>query len=193
MDLNLRKARKLESKIQNLITGLKCELQTSGSVRVNADVQTEILPLLVSTRNAFFTYLENIQGLIDARFAIRGLISDTNETSGVSAAILEKVTLENKVSIINGILNDFEVLDKETLEDDSQRHKTFLANGDRFSRSTFETNFLLASDEVELKKKQTEYSKQIEKLEDELLAFNYSVKITLSQDIVTLLQSNNLL
>lgn len=193
MELNLRKARKLESKIENLVNQLKNNLQLNDSVRVNADVQSEIIPQLVRARDEFFASFENIQSLINARFEIRGLIAIENELSGVNKAILEKVTLENKVSVINSLLRSFSTLDQKELEDSSEVHKKALANSERYARVTFESDFLSTKDESDFKIKQVKYNREIEALEDKLLAFNYSVKIKLSNEIVTLLQANSLL
>lgn len=193
MELSLRKARKLESKINNHVQNLKTNIVTHMSVRVNADIQTEVLPQLVKARNEFLSSLENIQNLIDARFTVRGLIARQNELSGINAKILEKVTLENKISILNGLIRDISTLDEKELEDDSQKFKICLEKGDRWGQTSFEAQFLLMKDESEFKKNQVELSKQIESLEDTLLELNYSTKVNLNKELVTLLQANGLL
>jgi len=193
MELNLRKARKLESKLESFISQAKHQFSTSKSVRVNADVQSEVLPELVQARAEFFTAFDNLNSLIDARFKIRQQIAEKNNESGINKKILNKVILENKASFVNSFLKSFNSLDEKELEDESQRNKTFLANGDRFSRSSFDANFLLSSDEENFKKQQVELSKKIEACEDDLLALNFNTKITLSKDTVTLLQAISLL
>ena len=193
MELSLRKARKLESKIGNLINNLRGELETQKTVRVNADVQTEILPTLVLARSTFFASFDNIQELVDVRFNIRGLISEANELSGINNKIILKVTLENKIVGYNSLSKGFNVLEEKELEDDSHKYKVQLSNGDRFSRSTFDANFLLGKDTVEFKKQQVELGKQIDSLEDELLGLNYSTTIKLTNNLIALLQTNSLL
>lgn len=193
MELNLRKARKLESKIDSLVKKLNNQVKTSKSVRVNADIQTEVLPELVEARNEFSQNYENIISLVDAKYSIRQLIGDKNQESGINSKINEKVKLENRLSIINNVLNSFDYLDQRELEDDSARYKALLENGDRFSRSTFEANFLLQKDEDNYKNEKINLNKQVEKIEDELLDLNASTKIKLSKDLVSLLQLNNLL
>jgi len=193
VEINLRKARKLESKIGNLINNLREDLISYKSVRVNADIQTEILPVLVGARNDFFDSFKNMQSLVDARFMIRGLIANANETSGINSKIILKVTLENKIAIFNSVLRNFNVLDKKSLEDDAQRFKVQLSNGDRFSKSSFEANFLLDKDEDNFKKDQIILSKQIDSIEDDLLGLNYSTKIKLDNDLIVLLQANSLI
>lgn len=193
MELNLRKARKLESKIDSLVKKLNNQVKTSKSVRVNADIQTEVLPELVEARNQFSDSYNNIISLVDAKYSIRQLIGDKNQESGINSRINEKVKLENRLNIINNVLNSFDYLDQRELEDDSARYKALLENGDRFSRSTFEANFLLQKDEENYKEEKINLNKQVEKIEDELLDLNASTKIKLSKDLVSLLQLNNLL
>lgn len=193
MELNLRKARKLEGKIDKLIVALNNELKTSKSVRVNADIQSEVLPELVKARTDFLNAFKNINSLIDARFEIRGLIGKQNEVSGINLSINKKVNLEQRLSKINNVIRNFDFLDEKELEDDSSRYRTMLENGDRFSRSNFDANFLLSSDENSFRDEYISITKEIENVEDSLLDLNGSTKIKLRKEIVDLLQANNLL
>lgn len=195
MELNLRKARKLESKISKFIMDERNSLNTYTDVRINADVQSEVLPVLNKVRGTFIDKVSNINSLIDARFLIRRMIGESNETSGINFKINNKVILEHKLSTFNNIdINS--TLDSETLEDKSAILKTSLVNGDvnRYGevRTSFSTNFLNPNDTEGFKKDKTSMIKNIEQLEDELLELNYSTKVKLDTNLVTLLQTNSL-
>lgn len=194
MELNLRKARKLESKISQLINDERRSLNPDKSVRVNADVQTEVLPQLVQARQDFLDKVNNINKLIDARFVIRRLIGESNENSGINKKISDKVVFEHKLSTINAI--DFSsILDSKELEDESSVLRAALINGtDRFGRAntSFNAKFLHEKDEEAFKADKVALVKQIENIEDDLLELNYSTKIKLDNSLVTLLKANSL-
>lgn len=194
MELNLRKARKLESKISQLINEERRSLNPDKSVRVNADVQTEVLPQLVQARQEFLDKVKNIQSLIEARFLIRRLIGESNENSGINAKINEKVVLEHKLSTINAI-NLVNLLDQKELEDEASVLRTALSNGgDRFGRvnTNFSANFLHEKDQEEFATEKVDLVKNIEEIEDKLLELNYNTKIKLDTNIVNLLKTNSL-
>lgn len=194
MELNLRKARKLESKISKLIIDERNSLNPDKLVRINADVQTEVIPQLLQARKEFLDKVANINELIDARFLIRRLIGESNESSGINSKINNKVVLEHKLSTINAI-NLSNILDSKLLEDESSVLRTALSNGgDRFGRvqTNFSANFLHSQDGEVLKNDKVELVKNIESIEDELLELNYSTKIKLDVNLITLLQTNSL-
>ncbi len=194
MELNLRKARKLESKISRLIVEERNSLNPDKLVRINADVQTEVLPALVQAREDFLGKVSNINQLVDARFSIRRMIGESNENSGINLNINNKVVLEHKLSTVNAISLD-KLLDSKELEDESSILRSALANGgDRFGRvqTNFNANFLHTKDEERFKEDRSELIKNIEGIEDKLLELNYSTKIKLDNDIITLLKTNSL-
>lgn len=195
MELNLRKARKLESKISKLVVDERCSLNPDKLVRINADVQTEVLPELVQARQEFLDKVANINELIDARFLIRRLIGESNENSGINSKINNKVVLEHKLSTINAINLD-KLLDSELLKDESLILKTTLENGNssRFGgvQTSFNANFLHPKDGETLKEDKSKLVKNIETIEDELLELNYSTKIKLDNNLITLLKTNSL-
>lgn len=195
MELNLRKARKLESKISKLIVNERTSLNPDKLVRINADVQTEVLPELLQARSEFLNKVSNINSLIDARFLIRRLIGESNESSGINSKINNKVILEHKLSTLNTI-NLVNILDTKLLEDESSVLRTSLSNGNgnRFGRieTNFSANFLSDKDSEAFKNNKSELVKNIESIEDDLLELNYSTKIKLDLNLVTLLQTNSL-
>jgi len=123
------------------------------------------------------------------------LIGESNENSGINSKIIDKVILENKLSTIKTIdLNN--TLDSKQLEDESSALRAVLSNGgDKFGRvqTNFDANFLHEKDSEFFKENKSNIVKGIENIEDELLELNYSTKIELDTNLVTLLQTNSLI
>lgn len=195
MELNLRKARKLESKISKHINQLRGQLNPDKSVRINADIKTEVLPELIQARQDFLNMVENINQLIEARFLIRRYIGEANESSGINSNINNKVVLEHKLSAISAINFD-KVLNSKELEDESTVLRTHMTSGNAHHfggvDTSFSANFLEPADSDTFKTNKTKLVKEIEEIEDKLLELNYNTKIKLGNDLVTLLQTNSL-
>jgi len=193
MELNLRKARKLEKKIERFISDLKSRIDRSKSIRVNADLQSETIPILLQARTDFNLAIDNIQALIKVKYSIRGMIADANFASGINALIVGKVSLENQISILNSVSQRIPILDLKVLEDEIGITKAQAANGSRFVQSSIDANFLMELDEKEYKQKQLALAKEIEAKEDRLLELNFATKIKLNNKLISLLQVNSLL
>jgi hypothetical protein len=194
MKLNLRRARKLETKINNKVKQLSnLELNTQTSVRVNADLQSEILPDLVAERTSFLSSLKNIQSLIDVRYNIRSRIGMANEAFGVNGKMLELNKLRSEFEIYQSYIGEFEVVDQKNLEDEQSMYRSRLENGERFATSKFKASFLNDKDKDNFKSKAFDLLKKIDEIEDELLSLNYTNFVELDEETVKLLETNNLL
>ena len=193
MELNLRKARKLEKKIEHFVSDLKSRIDRSKPIRVNADLQSETIPTLIQARVDFNLAIDNIQALIKVKYSIRGMIADANFASGINALIVGKVSLENQISILNSVSQRIPILDLKVLEDEIGITKAQAANGSRFVQSSIDANFLMELDEKEYKQKQLALAKEIEAKEDRLLELNFATKIKLNNKLISLLQVNSLL
>ena len=193
MELNLRKARKLESKIGLSIVSKKGELNDSFPIRVNED-ETVIEGLTVTARNNFFLSLKEIEDLIEAKQNIRDLIAKANFAIGIDDAIAQKVLLEAKI----GLLNDFtkaEVRDLIAIKDAIALSKK-QQEGERssmYARTTVNAGFLSRIDKDKIIADRIKAQRDIELLDDKLAELNYSTKIKLDANVLKLLQDNSLI
>lgn len=191
MDLNLRKARKLEAKIGTTINTKRGELNTNSTIRVNVEA-TEINNVVLAARNTFFDDLKLINNLVEARQEIRDLIGKANFETGVDDLISNKVLLENKLQILNN-LGDLDVFNQEETEDSLALGKKQLELGGHYARPYASLNFFSQIDIDKVRSDKQTFTKQIEGLEDRLAELNYSSKVRLSSPTTKLLQDNNLI
>lgn len=189
--LNLRKARKLESKIGAFITEKQREINTTTSIRVNED-PNNIDNIINEGRQKFFDDFENLNNLVLARQEIRDLIGIANANEGINDLIANKVLLETKLSKINHFLG-FNTYSKVVVEDSLELAKKGLENGDRWANTNINAPVLTQIDEDKFKTDKQGLIKDIEDLEDKLAKLNYTVEVELSSNTAKLLKDNFLI
>jgi hypothetical protein len=196
MDLSLKKARKLETKIGAFVAQNSSNVETTFDARVNS-TKEEIDKQAVEARTKFFENVKNVEDLNNIRYEIRRLISDANAVGGeksIDFLLNEKVVLESKLARLNALLR-FQKYDPLLMEDQLNSNKKLLESGaDRYGRSnvTFDVNFLTSVDEQKFKDDKVLLAKKIEEIEDKLAELNYSKRISLGANSVKLLQDNGL-
>lgn len=197
MDLSLKKARKLETKIGAFVAKQSSDRDTQFSARIN-DTKENIEKQAIEARTKFFAELKNVDDLSSVRYKIRQLISDQNALGGdasIDNLLNEKVQLESRLARANS-LERFQKFDVLLMEDQLNSQKKILeggANSYGRSNTTFEVNFLTAVDEQKFKDDKVVISKRIEEIEDKLAELNYSKRISLDANSVKLLSDNNLI
>lgn len=193
MDLSLKKARKLESKIAAFIAQ-NSNNNIQLSVRVNSTID-EVDAQATEARNKFIENEKNLDQLNTVRYTIRRLISETNSSSGIDAFLNEKVELEAKLQRLNKI-NLYEKYNKTSVEDNLNNQKKMLetsyANSYRSPNLSFNVPFLGDADEAKLKADRLAITRRIEEIEDKLAELNFSRRISLDANALKLLQDNNL-
>lgn len=192
-ELNLRKARKLEAKINAFIQTKKGELSTTCLIRVNEN-ESAIGDVALAARNKFFDELNIVNNLLTTRQDIRNAIADANFNVGIDLLIAQKVLLEAKV----GLLNDYTKIDvfdvlgtKDSMllnrkQQESERTSVY-------ARTVLNANALSQIDKDKIIADRTKAQREIEEKEDKLAELNYSTKITLDAAVIKLLQDNNLI
>lgn len=195
MELSLKKARKLETKIAAFVAA-NSSFETSFSARVN-DTKENIERLAIEERTKFFSQVKNVDDLNSIRYEIRQLISDANasgEEKSIDNLLNQKVQLESKMARLNSMLR-FEKFDVLSMEDKLNSNKKILESGvDRYGslRTEFDVNFLTAVDEQKFKDDKVLLTKKIEEIEDKLAELNFSKRISLGANAEKLLQDNGL-
>lgn len=192
MDLNLRKARKLEAKIQVAINQKKSELSTNASIRVNTD-PANISTLVDASRLEFFENYKLVNDLTLVRQEIRDLIAKANFNVGIDDLISNKVLLETKLQLLNSFTN-VEIFKQEDLEDTLSLYKKQLEGGSaHYARTNASYYFLNQVDKDKFRTDRQNTQKEIEALEDKLAELNYSSKVRLNSTTTKLLQDNGLI
>jgi primosomal protein N'' len=191
MELNLRKARKLESKIGEQIKSKK-SLGTSAQVRVNLDV-SKLDDFVIEARNLFHDELSNLNNLIQVKQDIRNLIAQANANVGINDFISQKLLLEANIALLNSLVGT-DVYDRETVNDSIALTKKQQESerSSIYARTTLNVSFLSKIDKEKFASDKQKAQKDIESLEDKLAELNYSTKIKLNANSMKLLQDNGL-
>lgn len=190
MELNLRKARKLEAKIADAIA--KTTLSSAIKVRIlSSDEERE--QELSRARSAFLAQIENRDALVKARFWIRKTIGQANATTGINDLISLR---EEALAYLSNSTASVDALNVRELRDLAQSKKNRLERGDssRYDDGvTFAVSVANEEDIVSFKKKDLKFKKELEDLEDQLAQKNLGVKVTLPPIILELLKKNDLI
>lgn len=193
MDLNLRKARKLESKISKHLE--KAELKTSVNVRIKGTIDEAS----TSVTKGGATLLADLQTLIklnEVRFDLRNQIANANQGVGVNALMNQREMLKAKSTVLMKLMNVEFAPSKEQLTDLLDAKKVQLDKGGESYGRTSVTVDVPVIEEAERNKINAEITstiKGLEDVEDQLAQKNLGAKVNLSADSVALLQSNGLL
>lgn len=189
MELNLRKARALEAKIQNHLDGAK--VNTTTTIRVQGTFE-EAIANREEARKVFLAEFPVREELLRIRYAIRRGIEEKNESLGINALINQVVLIDAKVKDMqqNSINPGVEGLQFE----DQFKYAVaqFNAPADAYNR-----NKTLSYGMPVCKKEDSEavilrnraLAKQKESLQDKIGEKNIIGKVTLAVDEVKLLES----
>lgn len=189
MDLNLRKARKLEQKIQSHVDSMK--LNSEVSVRALSDAISR-KQTLDQARQEFLAEGQKQQDLIKARFEIRRLIGNANQTTGINDLMNQREMLQELLAKSSAKVS---TVDLAQLEDEVILVQNQVSKGTERYGTKVSVNSAVSTDsDIQLfKKEESDVKNQLEDVEDQLSQKNLGVTITLSDDVTSLLQSNGLL
>jgi hypothetical protein len=186
MELNLRKARKLEAKILTYINAMK----PNSSVRVRVlATEEERNGVLAKGREKYLSDVNTRSGLLVTRFMIRQQIAEANHSTGINALINRREELQSLLALS---IDDVDTLDQLEANDLAAAKKSHLEKGEsRFSEAsvTFSLPVALKEDVSAFKNTDSLIKKRLEDIEDQLSQKNLGAKIKLSEETVSLLQS----
>ena len=193
MQLNLRKARKLETKIGSKVSHE--QLKTSVTVRTKSDASAAVQSYNTAA-NALADQLTVLNQLNAARFEIRRLIGQANENTGINALMNRREALKARQAILTKVVAT-DTSSSEELLDTLETRRRQLDKGDGGlygDRSvTSSVSVITEVGHAAYQEELVEVSRQLEDIEEELTQKNVGSKVTLSDDTVALLKSNNLI
>lgn len=191
MELNLRKARKLETKLRGVIDA--ADLRPSTKVRALATPE-ERAQALASARSDFMNANALLTRLISARFLIRRAIATANANTGINDLMGRREEIQ---ALLSKNQSGVDVLDVKEAEDMASARRSALEGGGQRgygeSSVTLALPVATAEDVAFFKRTENDLKKQLENIEDELSQKNVGVKITLDTEIASLLQTVGLL
>ncbi|CAM6004809.1 unnamed protein product [Sphagnum balticum] len=191
MELNLRKARKLEAKIAAYLT--KDEVKSTATVRIQAG-KVERETALLEARTRLTEQVNTRQALTRARFSIRKAIADANHAVGIDSLMNEREEVTTQLALSTAALTP---LDSAAAEDLIQAKRARLEKGDsnRYGDDGVTVDFSVADarDIATWKANDVAAKRRLEDLEDQLSQKNLGAKITLPSETAKLLGSVGLL
>ncbi len=194
MDLNLRKARKLESKIGKYIND--AELKTD----VNLRAKSSILDATSKRQEGAVQLtkdLADLDALNNVRYSLRNQIAAANQGVGINALMTKREQLKSKAGILTKLASASKAVSTEELQDILETTAKSLEKGESrgYGRTevTVNTSVILETTREAINTEITSTVKALEDVEDELAQKNLGAKVTLSAQDVALLTAKNLI
>lgn len=188
MELSLRKARKLEAKIQSTADSLP--MSQALKVRVLASTN-ERAEALNKARSEYNGALDDQKSLIKARFAIRDLIAKVNAEVGINSLMSQRELVQ---ALLAKSTAGVDSIDFAASEDMAMARKNSLEKGmSDSSYSNLSVTIMVPvstkEDVSSFMQSDKELKKQLEEIEDQLSQKNLGAKISIDEDTVNLLRA----
>lgn len=195
MQLNLRKARKLEAKIAKHIE--TTELQTEVGIRAKSSL-IEATAKRQEASVKLVSDLNNLVQLNELRYSIRSQIANANQGVGINALMTQREQLKSKVKILQKLATAQVAVSEEELQDVLDTTAKALEKGDtrgygRMTDVKVNTSAVLEHSRLAINAEIQATIKGLEDVEDELAQKNLGAKVSLSDEQVTLLTEKSLI
>ena len=187
MKISLRKAKVVQANILEMMESLRYVL----SVEINAFQDTHALIQQAYTETMATDKRRN--ELTVAIYEIRDLVGAANSSSGIDALLTQLAFIDRRIRQINDLANAAEILPPEILAGRIERAKS--AKEDYSYRSSNEsaTGIFTREQLQQFKAEITRLKRQRQRLNDRLLHLNMTTEITLKDETVALLKSEDIL
>lgn len=194
MEMNLRKARKLEAKIAKHIE--ETQLQTEVGIRA----KSTLLDATNKRQEASVKLVQDLNTLVElntVRYSIRSQIANANQGVGINALMTEREQLKSKANILKKLANAQLASSAEELQDVLETTAKALEKGETrgYGRNTdvnVNVSVVLESSRQAINEEITATIKGLEDVEDQLAQKNLGAKVTLSDEQVALLKASAL-
>ncbi len=193
MDLNLRKARKLEDKIAKFID--KISLKTTTEVRIKSSIE-DAKALIDAEAKVFSDQLINLALLNKARYSLRNKIAQANTGTGITSLMTLREELIAEQTIITQLsIGGVSPTDSELADILEANRIKLEKGGNGFGEPSVNVGVNVVSKHQKegIKKSKEDNTRKLEDIEDQLAQKNLGAKITLSNEELALLQANNLI
>ena len=187
MQLNLRQAHELQTRINSTVK----ELQDEMELNVDLFYEGEPAGVLSNMTNKAFADLETIQKLLMIKAELRTKVAKKNAQAGIDERLSQIASLQRMIEAYERVMGRgmrqelFAV--KERLDSRREAHKANPDNGDRYSCSdSFNVDVLDKKDHAEMKSRVKKFRREIRDMQEQILQLNVNTYVTLEQGIVLL-------
>ena len=187
MQLNLRQAHELQTRINSTVK----ELQDEMELNVDLFYEAEPAGVLSNMTNKAFADLETIQKLLMIKAELRTKVAEKNAQVGIDQRLSQIACLQRMIEAYErvmgrGMRQDLFAV-KERLASRREAHKANPDNGDRYSCSdSFNVDVLDKKDHAEMKSRIKSFRREIRDTNEQVLQLNVNSYVTLEQGIVLL-------
>ena len=187
MQLNLRQAHELQTRINSTVKELQDEMETN----VDLFYEGEPAGVLSNMTNKAFADLETIQKLLMIKAELRTKVAKKNAQAGIDERLSQIASLQRMIEAYErvmgrGMRQDLFAV-KERLESRREAHKANPDNGDRYSCSdSFNVDVLDKKDHAEMKSRVKKFRREIRDMQEQILQLNVNTYVTLEQGTVLL-------
>lgn len=195
MDLNLRKARKLEQKIQKHLDAQRFTVHSE--VRVKGTVEQAQRQIDVD-KKIFLDDLQQANALLELRFNIRARIAQANTNLGINDLMNRKELLEAKSRLLSkatsnpGLGRELQATPSEQALDDVLKARAGIldrSTSEYGISATTAVSIFTEADIETFEQQGRTVSQQTEDIEDDLSQKNIGGKVSLTTEEVALLKA----
>ena len=187
MQLNLRQAHELQTRINSTVKELQDEMETN----VDLFYEGEPAGVLSNMTNKVFSDLETIQKLLMIKSELRTKVAEKNAQAGIDGRLSQIACLQRIIEAYErvmgrGMRQDLFAV-KERLASRREAHKANPDNSDRYSCSdSFNVDVLDKKDHSEIKSRIKKFRREIRDMQEQILQLNVNTYVTLEQGTVLL-------
>ena len=187
MQLNLRQAHELQTRINSSVK----ELQDEMELNVDLFYEGDPVGVLSNMTNRAMSDLETIQKLLMIKSELRGKVARKNAQAGIDDRLSQIACLQRLIEVYEramgrGMRNDLHAV-KERLASRREAHKANPDNGDRYSCSdSFNVDVFDKKDHAEMRSRIKRFRREIRDTQEQILQLNVNTYVTLEQGIVLL-------
>ena len=182
MQLNLRQAHELQTRINSTVK----ELQDEMELNVDLFYEGEPAGVLSDMTNRAMSDLETIQKLLVLKAQIRGKVAKKNAQAGIDERLSQIACLQRMIEVYDramgrGMRQDLFAV-KERLASRREAHKANPDNSDRYSCSdSFNVDVFDKKDHAEMKSRIKRFRKEIREMNEQVLQLNVNTYVTIEE------------
>jgi len=186
--LSLRKARKLETKIDQFEFP-----KTDVDIRVSLE-DDEVKELLEANRLDFRKFFATAKQLLAVKYEIRQSIGEANAEHGINELITKRQSIKQRLGLVGTFISRANVTSDEVVVDTIHNERD--SEGSRFGgarRASVEVSYFTEDLLKELKDERVNLKASLDEVEEDILVLNNTKHIELSDESVALLKNEQLL
>ena len=182
MQLNLRQAHELQTRINSTVK----ELQDEMELNVDLFYEGDPVGVLSNMTNKAMGDLETIQKLLVLKAQIRGKVAKKNAQAGIDERLSQIACLQRMIEVYEramgrGMRQDLHAV-KERLASRREAHKANPDNSDRYSCSdSFNVDVFDKKDHAEMKSRIKRFRKEIREMNEQVLVLNVNTYVTIEE------------